>query len=200
MKNQKGFTIILIILIVVILLAIGAGVYYFGIKEKPAENKNNQNSENQISDPLSNWQTYRNEKYAFEFRYPKTLGNRSLFFVEGLIFSEDIFKGTMELDNDSDLVIFVIKKPAATPLAKYAQQAKTTCEKEAKALKLEAKCNLSQTSPNTFKLEKSGPAGEFIYETMIENENKFFIITYNSKRQDIITQAEQMLSTLKFIK
>ena len=71
MKNlQKGFVVPLLLGIIA-LLVIGGGVYIYQNKkaEVPSTNTNTEvNSEN----VTSNWKTYTNTKYGFEFQYPPT--------------------------------------------------------------------------------------------------------------------------------
>jgi len=75
--SQKGFIKILIIAIVVII--IGAIGYFTLVKKPPTipseEQKTYIPSEEEITpaDETPDWQTYRNEEYGFEVKYPNTL-------------------------------------------------------------------------------------------------------------------------------
>lgn len=74
MPNQKGFSKVAVIIIVLIL--IGGAYFVFSKKDKniPAQNIENQNSQSSQSVDgnlsMSDWKTYRNEKYGLEFKYP----------------------------------------------------------------------------------------------------------------------------------
>lgn len=72
-KFREGFTPIATILIIIAILAIGLG--YFAFKKAdsiPGDDKfiiDNQDQPPSTSE-TSNWKTYHNEKYRFEFKYP----------------------------------------------------------------------------------------------------------------------------------
>lgn len=87
--NQKGIASIAIILIIVGVLIIAGGIWYWqNQKEKPAAcaqdaqlcpdgsyvSRTGSDCEfaacPELNDETADWQTYRNEKYGFEFKYP----------------------------------------------------------------------------------------------------------------------------------
>ena len=57
--NQKGISSILIILIIVGVLIVVGGIYWW------------QKSKTNSADETADWQTYRNDEYGFEVKYPK---------------------------------------------------------------------------------------------------------------------------------
>ena len=62
--NQKGFINILLPIAVLVFVAIGAGIYFYSDKST------NENIVQSNPEETTNWKTYRNEKYGFEFEYP----------------------------------------------------------------------------------------------------------------------------------
>src|SRR3989338_2149496 len=68
-NNQKGFANVVVIGVLVVLVAL---VSYFAWSKKSQEINTNQDSNNTTS-ISSDWKTYKNDKYEFEFNYPKEL-------------------------------------------------------------------------------------------------------------------------------
>jgi len=52
-NKQSGIAPVAIIFIIIVVLVIAGGIWYYQIQEE-----------------MSNWQTYTNEEYGFEFKYP----------------------------------------------------------------------------------------------------------------------------------
>jgi len=70
MNKQKGISTTLSILLIVLLAVIVGGVvvykYYLVPKEEPSAGK----VPEEVQDETADWETYRNEKYGFEIKYP----------------------------------------------------------------------------------------------------------------------------------
>lgn len=66
--NQKGF-IKDVAIIAVGILVLGGGYFYFSKKPAyaPAENSN---TNQKVADETADWETYKNERYGFEIKYP----------------------------------------------------------------------------------------------------------------------------------
>jgi len=68
--NQNGFAIMTVVLVVALVLGIG-GVYYYITQNARSAAENKQEAINgAIAYDTASWQTYRNEKYGFEIKYP----------------------------------------------------------------------------------------------------------------------------------
>ena len=81
-QDNRGFINIAVVVIIVVVIGV-VGYFAFNKKSKtPDINLNNQNetstvpttsttTETTVLDETANWQTYQNNEYGFEFKYPK---------------------------------------------------------------------------------------------------------------------------------
>jgi hypothetical protein len=69
--TKSGFALPQILIFVLSLTVVAGGYLVLKPEVKNQEISSDQNSTSTIADPdISNWQTYRNEKYNLEFKYP----------------------------------------------------------------------------------------------------------------------------------
>jgi hypothetical protein len=74
--NQKGFAPIFVIIIIVLILGTAGGAYYFGFDHgfeksvKVQASPTPQATQSLTQDLSTNWKTYIDNKYQFEFKYP----------------------------------------------------------------------------------------------------------------------------------
>jgi len=75
MKNQKGFsvTILLVIaIIIIVLIGGGLGYYYIFLAQPNQQNQSSTNNQNNqaVADATANWSSFTNSKNEFSFKYP----------------------------------------------------------------------------------------------------------------------------------
>jgi len=68
--NNQSFSKIWIIIIAVFIVGGILAWQYFGVGKEEVKAPEVKTSQGVIKDKITNWKTYRNEKYGFEFKYP----------------------------------------------------------------------------------------------------------------------------------
>jgi len=112
--NKGISTPIGIIIIVLVALMAGGIIFwqYFGLEKKEIKAP-----EEKIIDETADWQTYRNEEYGFEIKYPKDwkVANNVLSFEPDLVFCPTV----LATDPDPDVVCKMKEGGANTPKPVY---------------------------------------------------------------------------------
>jgi len=86
MKNQKG-TVSLVVIISVVVVALVVGYFAFQKPDAPKTGlspTNDTNNQNQAAETgeTAGWQTYHNEEYGFEFKYPPSINNEPMDIIK----------------------------------------------------------------------------------------------------------------------
>ncbi|MFH1899839.1 MAG: PsbP-related protein [Patescibacteria group bacterium] len=98
---NKGITPIAIILIIIGVLAVGGGIYYYQTQTEPIISQSTPTPSSTPQDETANWQTYRNEKYGVEFKYPADYEIESEYIYGEPVIT--LFNSTPEAKNDYNL-------------------------------------------------------------------------------------------------
>ncbi len=108
LQNKKISTpvgVIIILLAVILVSAVSAWQYQLTLKEKV------KTSARVVIDQTANWQTYRNEKYGFEMKYPQdwalAIQNDEPRFLD-ILFYDKKFK--LEIDKSENPLLAILDK------------------------------------------------------------------------------------------
>ena len=83
---NQSFSKIWIVIILIVLLAGGISAWqYFGASRKEVKGPEIKTSEEIVQNETATWQTYRNEEYGFEVKYPENISFEE--FSQGVILS-----------------------------------------------------------------------------------------------------------------
>ncbi len=139
MKNKQKGSIGIVITIFIALMVIGGGAYFYTTKKVP------------IID-TTNWNTFRDEKYGFEFKYPLSLGR----------VIEQPLEDQQKLD--------------CSPSSGYDQ---VTAAKSIEGLDVQISCNYNfEKTAATY--AKDYRSGEGAYEVIENNGKKSYLFNYVS--------------------
>ena len=100
MNPKKGITQLTILLVFVILILVGVVCYLiWGVRKQPTTP-----TPLTTSHETTNWDTYRNEEYGFEFKYPKEWGELKIELPENV--SDSYFKEILTQQIQKDVFSF----------------------------------------------------------------------------------------------
>lgn len=205
MNNQKGLAPIIII--VVLAAIIGGGVFAwqkFGT------------SKQELKDETADWQTYTNEQYGFEFKYPSNLIVDTSISSKGMSFFGDE-KELIRLLGKNDLLDFSFIVEVfngnldllKNKINNYKEQVKQMYTQYGLIKEKEPQFSESTivigNKPGFIFFDKAGSNAEFFY-TSLNDQNVLLIAKYKDEKLIGETQNEnyellsrQILSTFKFI-
>lgn len=215
--NQKGF-IVPILLAIIALLVLGSGAYIYQNKKvktpAPVDNIETQHSNriqqqtNVQNSPVntqtnnSNWKTYKNDKYRFEFSYPKDwiINSRSSSISLNSLENQKVLEQANEetkvgkrLEGAPDNMVIIIddKSLSNQTLEQYVQEKKNAGFRNPK------KIFISGLPAYKGFLDGLYTGDSILFE---HNGDLFNIWTTNESAGMSKELADQILSTFKFIK
>lgn len=208
MNQRQGLAPVIFALIITLL----AGVWYVAWRNYQSPTTNNQPQNTEVVSMPSDWKTYHNEKYGFEFMYPNDWKQTSIFsslggYEDSIAFSPSVKEAKLQkaLRPDTDIGAVVMQGSAIflRPIAD--EDLFINLEKNRALLKTSEKTIDGKIIPYLFHSEKTDPNkfGGGSTELYVFKEQGFVIEANYPNAEpsgELKIIFEQILSTFKFMK
>ena len=187
-RKKVSKKLILIGLGFLIIVLIISGLYFYLQKQgsSPKTQESSQNKQDTLSPtpgPTANWKTYRNEKYGFEFQYPK----------EWKILNTDYGADILEPNSSYAFTIHALGNiPNSEKFMQNQRNNPNFTTVVVNPIQVGGFITLHQTIDNKY-------ASYVQHQLWIENNHKIYEFDFLSDSQIRTETINQILSTLKFI-